>query len=281
MKRRTTISLIISFVLISGCTFLAAFFYPNTEEQKAVTTTVSELTTQGPTGGTKETTASMTTVEEVIATVAFKQKQETVAVKDTTASVKAGDDRAGTSAPKPDISAEAKNTIESKPTTTEMTTAESTTEKHEVEPQETTEATRREEETTAPEVTTTEEKKTITTTEQKQTTEATTERAKVWHPEVTKQVWVVDVEAWTETITYTDYIDCYLCPNCGATFETYSQADAHLDASADRYLKGEIGLYDICMNFRTFQKPVEKTDTIEHPEEGHWETVVVKEGYWE
>ena len=103
----------------------------------------------------------------------------------------------------------------------------------------------------------------------------------MWHPEVTKEVWVVDVPAYTETVTYTDYIDCYLCPNCGATFATYDEADQHLMDSVNRYLQGEIDYYSICVNFRTWQTPVERTENFEHPEEGHWETVVVSEGYWE
>ena len=33
--------------------------------------------------------------------------------------------------------------------------------------------------------------------------------------------------------------------------------------------------------FRTISVPIEKTEVVHHEEEGHWETVVVKEGYWE
>ena len=92
---------------------------------------------------------------------------------------------------------------------------------------------------------------------------------------------MVDEEAWSETITYTDYIDCYKCTSCGAVFSTYDEGYIHLDESLARHTRGEIGLELVCNSFKTWQKPVEKTETFDYPEKGHWETRVVSEGYWE
>lgn len=94
---------------------------------------------------------------------------------------------------------------------------------------------------------------------------------KVWHPAVTKKVWVVDKESYTyeEPVYETQYRQ--ICNTCGAdiTGDTTNHMRYHM-SNGENY----------SVSVKSVQVQVD-TKTITVPEEGHWETVVVKEGYWE
>ena len=112
------------------------------------------------------------------------------------------------------------------------------------------------------------------TTAAPSTTQApTTEREKVWHEPTTEMVWVVDKEAWTET--YPEYDDVYVvrCHGCQGIFYSGDSFWEHVNANPnDECLGGFTGEY--------IKQEVGTTE-IYHEEEGHWESVVVQEGYWE
>ncbi len=117
-------------------------------------------------------------------------------------------------------------------------------------------------------------------TSTEQTVVESTERQKVWHEPVTEQVWVVDHEAWTETWEEpaTEYHD--VCNYCGAIID--GKGSEHLSESWLKVVNGEISREELCYGYRTdVAFDVIVTKTLEHPEEGHYETVVIKEGYWE
>ena len=116
------------------------------------------------------------------------------------------------------------------------------------------------------------------------TTEVATEEkqevVKVWHEPITEQVWVVDHEAWTETWEEpaTEYHD--VCNYCGAIID--GKGSEHLSESWLKVVNGEISREELCYGYRTdVAFDVIVTKTLEHPEEGHYETVVIEEGYWE
>ena len=83
----------------------------------------------------------------------------------------------------------------------------------------------------------------------------------VVHPAETKQEWVVDKEAWTENILKYKCV----CNGCHAEFASDEEWAAHDKAAA---MNGDFshGSYT----------NVPYYETVEHPEEGHYETVVVK-----
>ena len=281
MKHKMTITLIVAFVLISGCALIGALYYPNRRLKLSEVDVRNEMTEETALSeGTSFFTCTTTELTEVAKTGPVSKKQlKSTRGKDTGGLIQKKEDASVTEQPVTTEKTNAKVTTETPATWEPSTTATQTTETLVQTPEESTTAEPHREETTT---TTTEEQKPQTTIEATTTTtEETTERAKVWHPEVTKEVWVVDVPAYTETITYTDYIDCYMCTNCRSLFATYAEADAHLDESLEKHTRGEIPLNEVCLAFKTWQKPVERIETFEHPEEGHWETVVVSEGYWE
>ena len=88
----------------------------------------------------------------------------------------------------------------------------------------------------------------------------------VVHPAETKQEWVVDKEAWTETIAKYKCV----CNGCHAEFASDEEWAAHDKAAA---MNGDFshGSYT----------NVPYYETVEHPEEGHYETVVVKPSWTE
>ena len=96
-------------------------------------------------------------------------------------------------------------------------------------------------------------------------------RKAIWHPAVTKKVWVVDKEAYTyeEPVYETQYRQ--ICNTCGAdiTGDTTNHMRYHM-SNGENY----------SVSVKSVQVQV-GTNTVTVPEEGHWETVVVKEGYWE
>ena len=86
----------------------------------------------------------------------------------------------------------------------------------------------------------------------------------------TKQrVWVVDKEAWTETVTkYRTSTQQYTVyrANDGTEFNDYASANAYLEKLSEEGIPCHIGPVT---KTRTVQVPY--TETINHPEEGHWE----------
>ena len=279
MKHKMTITLIMAFVLISGCTLLGALYYPNRSVKSAEAGVSTEITEKTALSEDKSVSEGITTeLTEIAKTGPISKKRLKLAGdNDAGGTVQKKEETSATVQSATTEKSNAKEATDAPATALPSTTAAPTTEAPVRKPENPTTTEPRREETT----TTTEEKKPQSTTETSTTVEPTTEKKRVWHPEVTKEVWVVDVPAYTETITYTDYIDCYMCTNCRALFATYAEADAHLDESLERHTRGEIPLSEVCLAFKTWQKPEERTETFDHPEEGHWETVVVSEGYWE
>lgn len=151
-------------------------------------------------------------------------------------------------------------------TTSEKTTTESSTSSK---PKDT------EEVTTETVVNTTQSTEAPSTTQSAQATTqapATTEKEKVWHPPVTEMVWIVDEEAYTETIPVYETVPAVRCHGCGQIFYSQESIDAHGDESA----------YDNCGGYSSdYQQVQVGTTEVYHEEEGHWESVVVQEGYWE
>ena len=88
----------------------------------------------------------------------------------------------------------------------------------------------------------------------------------VVHTAETKQEWVVDKEAWTENILKYKCV----CNGCHAEFASDEEWAAHDKAAA---MNGDFshGSYT----------NVPYYETVEHPEEGHYETVVVKPSWTE
>lgn len=101
---------------------------------------------------------------------------------------------------------------------------------------------------------------------------------KTWHPPVYKDVWVVDKEAWTEEVPVYEPREYQYCSTCGKKFYGPDEDDETPAQHSERYAlagtphNGTIGDVEYIQV---------GTETIEHPEEGHWEKVLVQEGYWE
>ena len=88
----------------------------------------------------------------------------------------------------------------------------------------------------------------------------------VEHPAETKQEWVVDKEAWTEDILKYKCV----CNGCHAEFASDEEWIAH---SKENAMNGDY-------NHMGYSN-VPYYETVEHPEEGHYETVVVKPSWTE
>lgn len=88
--------------------------------------------------------------------------------------------------------------------------------------------------------------------------------------EDTEQIWVVDRAAWTETKPVYETRERSICNICGAdiTGNTAAHNKAHMLAGEGSGYHSEV------------QQVQVGTETINHPEEGHWETKVVG-GHWE
>ena len=84
----------------------------------------------------------------------------------------------------------------------------------------------------------------------------------VVHPAETRQEWVVDKPAWTEEVVRM----ANFCNTCGFEIHSMDEWIAHSEASNGQ-----------CMGYHSEQV----TEKIEHPEEGHYETVVVKPSWTE
>ena len=84
-----------------------------------------------------------------------------------------------------------------------------------------------------------------------------------------QRVWVVDKAAWTETVTkYRTETQQYTVyrANDGTEFNDYASANAYLEKLSEEGIPCHIGPVT---KTRTVQVPY--TETISHPEEGHWE----------
>ncbi len=92
---------------------------------------------------------------------------------------------------------------------------------------------------------------------------------KTWVEE-TERVWVVDREAWTESVPIYGTIEISVCNICGTdiTGNTSAHAKEHMKAGEGSGHHSEV------------RREITGYDTVSHPEEGHWETKVVG-GHWE
>ncbi len=85
------------------------------------------------------------------------------------------------------------------------------------------------------------------------------------HAPIYKQQWVVDKAAWTESVPVYHKKPVDICNTCGADIS--GNPGPHIK---EHMLKGEGGSYS-----NTYIDVQIGMQTIEHPEEGHWESVVV------
>ena len=88
--------------------------------------------------------------------------------------------------------------------------------------------------------------------------------------EETEQVWVVDSPAWSESVPVYEAREISVCNVCG--IEITGSVSAH---AKEHMLAGEGSGH----RSEVIQVLVGH-ETVEHPEEGHWETVVTG-GHWE
>ena len=101
-----------------------------------------------------------------------------------------------------------------------------------------------------------ESSKTEITTTQEQVVE------KVWHEPVYDDVWVVDEDAWTEDV----YEQHSICNQCGMDITANGmRAPTHIKETD-------------CYSYRS---EMVKVNSIYHEEKGHYEKVLISEGYWE
>lgn len=168
--------------------------------------------------------------------------------------------------------------------TTEKATTEAPTEKATTESESGTSTKPKdtEEATTETVVTTTQSTQAPSTTQSTQATTSTpattqapttTEKEKIWHPPVTEMVWVVDKEAWTEIIPIYEGQESMRCHGCQGKFYSGDSFWAHVDADREDNCGGGWSSH--------FEQVQVGTTEVYHEEEGHWEEVVVQEGYWE
>ena len=91
---------------------------------------------------------------------------------------------------------------------------------------------------------------------------------KTWVEE-TERVWVVDREAWTESVPVYGTVEVSICNICGIdiTGNTSAHAKEHMKAGEGSGHHSET------------RQIITGHNTVSHPEEGHWETKVVG-GHW-
>ena len=99
-------------------------------------------------------------------------------------------------------------------------------------------------------------------------------RQAIWHPAVTKKVWVVDKASYTYEEPVYETVRKSICNTCGAYLSDMSESEqlAHMKNHA---MNGENDSYTI----KNVQVKV-GTKTVTVPEEGHWENVII-ESFWE
>lgn len=88
--------------------------------------------------------------------------------------------------------------------------------------------------------------------------------------EYTEHVWVVDKEAWTESVPVYSTIEVSICNICGqdVTGNTAAHAKAHMKAGEGSGHHSEV------------RRGITEYNSVNHKEERHWETKVVG-GHWE
>lgn len=98
---------------------------------------------------------------------------------------------------------------------------------------------------------------------------APTQPQKTWVEE-TERVWVVDKEAWTESVPVYSTVEVSICNICGTdiTGSTSAHAKEHMKAGEGSGHHSET------------RQIITSYNTVSHKEEGHWETRVVG-GHWE
>ena len=105
------------------------------------------------------------------------------------------------------------------------------------------------------------------------------------HPAETEEQWVVDKEAWTEEVLKYKCV----CNGCQAEFATDDEWMVH---SKENAMNGDLNHmgYTNVPYYETVKHPEEGhyetvvikpawTETVNHPEEGHYEDVVIKEAW--
>lgn len=97
------------------------------------------------------------------------------------------------------------------------------------------------------------------------------EKKPVWHDPVYEKKWVVDQAAWDETISEPIYemVLHWYCNTCNADIS--ADPEGHVDETMHGGYRSEYKQEQVGTN----------THTIHHDEIGHWEDVLVQEGYWE
>ena len=88
--------------------------------------------------------------------------------------------------------------------------------------------------------------------------------------EDTERVWVIDKEAWIESVPVYGTVEVSICNICGTdiTGNTSAHAKAHMKAGEGSGHHSEV------------RQKITGYNTVNHPEEGHWETKVIG-GHWE
>lgn len=92
---------------------------------------------------------------------------------------------------------------------------------------------------------------------------------KTW-VEDTKRIWVIDKEAWTESVPVYGIVEASICNICGhdVTGNTSAHAKEHMKAGEGSGHHSEV------------RQKITGYNTVSHPEEGHWETKV-DGGHWD
>ena len=103
------------------------------------------------------------------------------------------------------------------------------------------------------------------------------EKKPVWHDPVYEKKWVVDQAAWDETISEPIYemVEKSICNGCLA--DITGNPWGHIDAALDAGNFNCGGYHSEWVQEQTGTN----THTVHHDEVGHWEEVLVQEGYWE
>lgn len=89
------------------------------------------------------------------------------------------------------------------------------------------------------------------------------------HPAETKEEWVVDQEAYSYEKPIYERQYKTICNQCGA--DITNSIDAHFKANEDTCWSYSVKGFSVQIG----------TETVEVPEKGHWETVVIKEAWTE
>lgn len=95
----------------------------------------------------------------------------------------------------------------------------------------------------------------------------------IHHEAETEQVWIVDQEAYSYEETIYEYVDALICKDCEARIDLMTDAELYNHISYHLDNGGKGGYYGTVIDV-----PV-GTKTIEVPEQGHYETKIIKEAY--